>query len=128
MIYHDTFVSPERALNLLSSITQHDFVFANNLFGPDALWGARTVDWREGINHGVFDYNGYYPDGEFMFGTLAGAERLSTTFGQAQAAWSPTTLSWHGRAEGLESFTWLITCAGRNSLLGALSSGGRCSR
>jgi hypothetical protein len=87
LIYHNTFVSPERALNLLSTITQHNFVFANNLFvGPDALWDARSVDWRAGIDAGVFDYNGYYPNGVFMFGTVAGVDRLFASFAQAQAA------------------------------------------
>jgi hypothetical protein len=87
LIYHNTFVSPERALNLLSTITQHNFVFANNLFvGPDALWDERSVDWRAGIDAGVFDYNGYYPGGAFMFGTVAGVDRLFASFAQAQAA------------------------------------------
>nr|MBA2304564.1 hypothetical protein [Acidobacteriota bacterium] len=86
LVYHNTFVSPERALNLLSTITQHNFVFANNLFvGPDAPWDPRVVDWRAGINAGLFDFNGYYPDGQFMFGTVAGFDRLFTTFAQAQA-------------------------------------------
>ena len=86
-VYHNTFVSPERALNLLSTITQHNFVFANNLFiGPDLLGDpGRTVDWRAGINAGTFDYNGYYPDGGFMFGTVAGVDRLFSSFTQAQA-------------------------------------------
>ena len=87
LIYHNTFVSPNRALNLLSSITQHNFVIGNNLFvGPDVLAGTRTVDWRAGINHGVFDYNGYYPDGAFMFGTVNGVNRLYSSFAQAQAS------------------------------------------
>ena len=87
LVYHNTFVSPERALNLLSTITQHNFTFANNLFvGPDALWGARVVDWRAGIDNGTFDFNGYFPDGEFMFGTAAGVDRLYANFAQAQAS------------------------------------------
>ena len=86
-VYHNTFVSPERALNLLSTITQHNFIFANNLFvGPDLLWDpGRSVDWRAGINAGTFDHNGYYPDGGFMFGTVAGVDRLFSSFTQAQA-------------------------------------------
>lgn len=87
LIYHNTFVSPERALNLLSSIAQHNFVVANNLFvGPESLWGPRSVDWRAGIDNGLFDFNGYYPDGEFMFGTVDGVNRLFATFAEAQAA------------------------------------------
>ena len=87
LIYHNTFVSPKRALNLLSTITQHNFVIGNNLFvGPDALVDSRTVDWRAGINQGVFDYNGYFPDGAFMFGTVAGVNRLYSSFAHAQAS------------------------------------------
>jgi hypothetical protein len=87
LIYHNTFVSPERALNLLSTITQHNFVIGNNLFvGPDTLTDTRTVDWRAAIDQGVFDYNGYYPAGEFMFGSLSGVDRLYGSFAQAQAA------------------------------------------
>jgi hypothetical protein len=87
LVYHNTFVSPNRALNLQSSITQHNFVIGNNLFvGPDVLADSRTVDWRAGINHGVFDYNGYYPDGAFMFGTVAGVNRLYTSFADAQVS------------------------------------------
>jgi hypothetical protein len=86
LAYHNTLVSPERALNLLSTIAQHNFVFANNLFvGPDALWDARSVDWRARLNRGLFDYNGYFPDGHFMFGTVSGVDRLFTSFAQAQA-------------------------------------------
>jgi hypothetical protein len=87
LVYHNTVVSPNRALNLLSGITQHNFVIGNNLFvGPDALVDARTVDWRAGINQGVFDYNGYYPDGEFMFGTVGGVDRLFADFAAVQAS------------------------------------------
>ena len=87
LVYHNTVVAPARALNLLSTITQHNFVIANNLFvGPDALVGGRTVDWRAGIDRGVFDFNGYYPDGEFMFGTVGAIDRLYANFAEAQAS------------------------------------------
>jgi hypothetical protein len=87
IVLHNTFASPKRALNLLSTITQHNFVIGNNLFvGPDVLADSRSVDWRAGINHGVFDYNGYYPDGAFMFGTVDGVDRLYASFALAQAS------------------------------------------
>ena len=87
LIYHNTFVSPERALNLLSTISQHNFAIGNNLFvGPDALVGARTVDWRAGIDRGTFDYNGYFPDGQFMFGTHGATDALFANFAALQAA------------------------------------------
>ena len=87
LIYHNTFVSPERALNLLSSISQHNFAIGNNLFvGPDSLVGSRTVDWRAGIDRGTFDYNGYFPDGEFMFGSHGQTDALFANFAALQAA------------------------------------------
>jgi hypothetical protein len=87
LIYHNTFVSPERALNLLSTISQHNFAIGNNLFvGPDSLVGSRTVDWRAGIDRGTFDYNGYFPDGEFMFGTHGPSDALFANFAALQAA------------------------------------------
>jgi hypothetical protein len=87
LIFHNTFVSPERALNLLSTISQHNFAIGNNLFvGPTALVGPRTVDWRAGIDRGRFDYNGYFPDGEFMFGTHSGTDALFPNFAALQSA------------------------------------------
>jgi hypothetical protein len=87
LIYHNTFVSPRRALTLLSTITQHNFVIGNNLFvGPEALRDARSVDWRAGLNQGFFDYNGYFPDGQFMLGTMAGVDQLFGDFAQMQAS------------------------------------------
>jgi hypothetical protein len=87
LIYHNTFVSPERALNLLSTISQHNFAIGNNLFvGPGSLVGSRTVDWRAGIDRGTFDYNGYFPDGEFMFGTHGSTNALFANFAALQAA------------------------------------------
>jgi hypothetical protein len=88
LVYHNTFVSPSRALNLLSTITQHNFVIGNNLFvGPATLADARAVDWRARIDRGVFDYNGYYPDGAFMFGTTtAGVDRLYDDFAAVTAS------------------------------------------
>src|SRR6185295_3144097 len=39
-----------------------------NLFvGPATLAGTRTVDWTAPIVDGLFDANGYYPDGGFRF-------------------------------------------------------------
>jgi hypothetical protein len=64
--YHNTFVSPGAALNLETSDATWHFVVANNLFvgGPQPPNG-RTVNWTGPIRDGVFDYNGYWPDGGF---------------------------------------------------------------
>ena len=70
LIYHNTSVSPKIALNLQTPVTGHNFEVNNNLFvGPRVLAGSRTVDWTELIDQGEFDFNGYFPDGGFRFGT-----------------------------------------------------------
>lgn len=64
--YHNTFVSPGAALNLETSDATHHFVVANNLFiGGARPPNGRTVNWTGPIDDGVFDYNGYSPDGGF---------------------------------------------------------------
>ena len=85
LIYHNTFVSPDIALNLQAPITQHNFVVANNLFIGPANPAGRVVDWTAVIDRGVFDSNGYFPDGGFWFGTV-GAPRTFSSFADAQAA------------------------------------------
>ncbi len=86
LIYHNTFASPNLALNLQAPITQHNFVIANNLFvGPEQLAGARTVDWTAVLDGGVFDANGYYPDGGFWFGVVDGMNQIYDDFAAAMA-------------------------------------------
>lgn len=85
LIYHNTFVSPARALNLQASITQHDFVIANNVFVGPASPTGRAVDWTATIDNGVFDANGYFPDAGYWFGS-AGSPRTFATLAEAQAA------------------------------------------
>ena len=85
LIYHNTFVSPEIALNLQTPITQHNFVIANNLFVGPATVPGRTVDWTAAIDRGTFDYNGYTPDQGFWFGTV-GSPRTYPDRAAAQAA------------------------------------------
>jgi MYXO-CTERM domain-containing protein len=87
LIYHNTFVSPELALNLQTPISQHNFVVANNLFiGPEQLAGARTVDWTAAIDGGRFDHNGYFPDGGFWFGVVDDQNRIYDSFAAVLAA------------------------------------------
>jgi hypothetical protein len=76
LIYHNTFVSPGRALNLQTPVTGHNFRIMNNLFvGPRTPLG-RVVAWTAGIDRGLFDFNGYWPDGEFWLGTIDGVHQL----------------------------------------------------
>lgn len=87
IIVHNTFVSGDLALNLQTPITGHNFVIENNLFvGPAALSGARTVEWTAGVDGGVFDANGYFPDGTFWFGVVRGTNRLYDSFAAAMAS------------------------------------------
>lgn len=86
LIFHNTFVSPHLALNLQSPITQYNFEIANNLFvGPQVLESGRTVDWTTEIAGGVFDHNGYWPDGGFWFGRVNGQNRIWDSFAQVVA-------------------------------------------
>jgi hypothetical protein len=87
LILHNSFASPELALNLQTPITQHNFRIENNLFvGPATLAGPRTVDWTAAIDGGVFDFNGYYPDGGFWMGVVGGQNRLYASFAEMQAS------------------------------------------
>jgi len=87
IIVHNTFVSGDLALNLQTPITGHNFLIENNLFvGPPALTGSRTVDWTAGVDGGVFDANGYFPDGGFWFGVVDGMNRVYDSFAAAQAS------------------------------------------
>jgi MYXO-CTERM domain-containing protein len=88
LIFHNTFVSPEVALNLQTPITQHNFRIENNLFiGPDTTARDFTVDWTATIDRGNFNYNGYYPDGSFWFGKdMSGTNQLWSSFAEVQAA------------------------------------------
>jgi hypothetical protein len=83
--WHNTFVSSRLALNLQDGTTAHHFKVQNNLFvGPATLVGTRAVDWTGGIDDGVFDYDGIFPDGRMSwnFGTYT----THANFAAAQAA------------------------------------------
>ncbi len=85
LAYHNTFVSPGLALNLQTTAATHHFAVENNLFiGPDRPELGRVVDWTGNIDNGIFDYNGYYPDGVFRF--RSGALRNFPDFASLQAA------------------------------------------
>ena len=84
--WHNTFVSPGVPLALATSDTAHHFAIQNNLIvGPQVLPTGRVIDWSAPTDDGVFDYNGYYPDG--MFVIRLGTFRYSfQNFAQAQAS------------------------------------------
>jgi hypothetical protein len=73
LVYNNTFVSPYTALLLENSGgTAHNFRIENNIFfGPEpgtSPWWPDVVHWTGRIDDGVFDHNGYYPDGGFRLG------------------------------------------------------------
>lgn len=84
LVYHNTFVSPTKALNLQTSATSHHFVIENNLFISNDS-ATRTVDWTGPIDDGRFDYDGYYPDGIFDFALPTGYQVMNS-FAEVQAA------------------------------------------
>jgi hypothetical protein len=85
LAWHNTFVSPAMALNLQDGTTSHHFRVMNNLFvGPAQLAGARAVDWTGGIDDGVFDYDGIFPDGRMSFNL--GGYRTFASLAAAQAS------------------------------------------
>lgn len=65
LVLHNTFVSPEQALNLQTPAVSRHFVVENNLFVGPSPAGPRVVDWSAGIVDGTFDHNGWFPDGRF---------------------------------------------------------------
>ncbi|HXB68972.1 MAG TPA: hypothetical protein VNY05_12045, partial [Candidatus Acidoferrales bacterium] len=68
LVFHNTFVSAQIALNLQTSAMSHYFVVANNLFiGPKGPGLKKVVNWDGPFQTGLFDYNGYFPDGIFAF-------------------------------------------------------------
>jgi hypothetical protein len=83
--HHNTWVSPRIALNLQTPITGHNFVITNNLFvGPAQPEGA-AVEWTAGIDDGLFDYNGYFPDGRFWLGVVGGQNVNGASFAELKA-------------------------------------------
>jgi len=67
LVYNNTFVSPDHALENYASLTAHNFVLKNNMFVGPRPSSERTVSWNTPTNKALFDYNGYYPDGMMYF-------------------------------------------------------------
>jgi len=71
----------------------HHFRIENNLFvGPAQLPGY-AVEWGGPIDDGLFDYNGYFSDGVFVFNFLGLGYRVFPNFTAAQNGGLKT----HGR-------------------------------
>jgi hypothetical protein len=93
LAYHNTFVSPDRELYMNTPASPHHFRIENNLFvGPAQLPGY-AVEWGGPIDDGLFDYNGYFSDGVFVFNFLGLGYRVFPNFAAAQNGGLET----HGR-------------------------------
>jgi hypothetical protein len=86
LVRRNTFVSPETALLLETSVASHHFEIAGNLLvGPSVLPG-RVVDWLGPIVDGRFASNGYFPDGAFRFNLPPAGLVSATSFAALQSA------------------------------------------
>jgi hypothetical protein len=86
LIYHNTFVSPLIDLTDETPTTLHNFSMRNNLFvGPAKLAGARAAEYTTKIDHGTFDYDGYFPDGSFWLGVVGGSNVVADNFAGLRA-------------------------------------------
>ncbi len=84
---NNTFVSPAIALQVNTYAASHNVEVFNNLFvGPAVLAGTRTVDWNAPMVGGLFDANGYYPDGGFRFYLPPAGPLSYANFAALQAA------------------------------------------
>lgn len=78
-LWHNSFVSPHHAVFMATNATSHFFSLVNNVFvGPERPNRGRTVSWDGPINAARIDYNGYFPDGEFMWQFPRGREFYSS--------------------------------------------------
>jgi hypothetical protein len=109
LVFNNTFVSPAlinscktpvaAALNLINGAsTSHNFLIENNLFvGPGNQPTLPGVRWLNQIDDGLFDYNGYFPNQRFLYGSAqesncqTGALSGSTTTFANLAALQATT-------------------------------------
>lgn len=88
LVYHNTFVAPAGTtdLNMQTPASSHYFEIENNLFIAAANTAPVAVNWTGPIDHGTFDYNGYFPDGIFAFNnSLYGGYFLRFGFASLQA-------------------------------------------
>ncbi|HUQ90113.1 MAG TPA: hypothetical protein VM120_00445 [Bryobacteraceae bacterium] len=64
--YQNTSLASMNALRVQTPLSSHHFAFLNNILMAPATTGI-VVDWTAPIDDGVFNYNGYFPDGPFYF-------------------------------------------------------------
>ena len=99
-VYHNTFVSPSNEIQVQTPNASHHLTFKNNLFiAPPTLLNY-AINWDAPIDDGTFDYNGYFPDGRFLF---LWANRGYTNFANF-AAMQSGGVEPHGRLLGGQIF------------------------
>jgi hypothetical protein len=72
LILNNSFVGAAFAFQVLDNTTPHEVVIENNIWmGPSPAPGGRTVNWDQPLDPQTYtvDSNGWYPDGQFHFGT-----------------------------------------------------------
>ncbi len=74
ILWHNSFVSSEmHAIFMATPATSLFFTLQNNIFmGPRRPRRGRTVSWEAPINSATIDYNGYFPDGDFVWYLITG--------------------------------------------------------
>jgi MYXO-CTERM domain-containing protein len=85
LVWHNTFVSPNLALGDYTTAACHHFALENNLFVGPAMPAGKVVEWDAPIDDGLFDFNGYFPDGKYTWNKLVGGYQNYMSFAAAQA-------------------------------------------
>ena len=102
LVFHNTIVRPDLALNMQGGGTNHNSAILNNVFvGPSAAAGQQVGDWNAMLDKVSFDYNGYYPDGRFFFRTPVFVGHSPTL----SAVYPTTGLEQHGRSLSAATFS-----------------------
>jgi hypothetical protein len=85
LVYNNTFLSPYHELQVQTPAASHYFNFANNLLLAPSGTTNYAVNWDAPIDNGSFDYNGYFPDGRFLFRWAGTGYTNSPNFAALQA-------------------------------------------
>ncbi len=85
LAYHNTFVSTANDLHMNTPNASHHFAIENNLFIGPSILPDKAVKWDGPIDDGLFDYNGYFPDGPMTFNFVGTGYRNWPNFAAVQA-------------------------------------------
>jgi MYXO-CTERM domain-containing protein len=105
LVYHNTFVSPGLALGNYTTAPSHHFAIENNVFVGPAMPAGKVVEWDGPVDDGLYDYDGYFPDGRYTWNKLGVGYQNYASFAAAQAGgWEA-----HGRILALPIFASGLT-------------------